>query len=73
MFLGRRKRSSQEFYGRCVSQFVTITSEVKYVTDPDIMVFITYPMVLHLGPYVRKNIRKNMWNMSMCIHLLYNF
>ena len=57
MFLGRRKRSSQEFYGRCVSQFVTITSEVKYVTDPDIMVFITYPMVLHLGTYVRTNIK----------------
>ena len=48
-FSGRRKRSSQEFYGRCVSQFVTITTPVKYVTDPDIMVFVTYPMTQHGG------------------------
>jgi hypothetical protein len=27
-FSGRRKRASEEFYGRCVSQFVTITSQV---------------------------------------------
>lgn len=72
-FSGRRKRASEEFYGRCVSQFVTITSQVcfgsfvlrlcwcwclclrvrptapllsqvKHVTDPDLMVFVTYPM-----------------------------
>ena len=43
-FSGKRKRSSAEFYGRCVSQFVTITTPVRYVTDPDIMVFVTYPM-----------------------------
>ena len=46
---GRRKRSSDEFYGRCVSQFVTIMDPMKHVTDPDIMVFVTHPMVLHLG------------------------
>ena len=47
--LGKRKRLSQEFYGRCVSQFVTISTPVKYVTDPDIMVFVTYPMMEHAG------------------------
>jgi hypothetical protein len=49
--LGRRKRSSDEFYGRCVSQFVTISSPVKYVTDPDIIVFVTYPMMQRAGTY----------------------
>ena len=48
-FSGRRKRSSQDFYGRCVSQFVTITTPVKHVTDPDIMVFVTYPMTQRGG------------------------
>ena len=47
---------SAEFYGRCVSQFVTITTPVKYVTDPDIMVFVTYPMTqkvhLSLEPFI---------------------
>ena len=45
---------SAEFYGRCVSQFVTITTPVKYVTDPDIMVFVTYPMTqkVHLSLYL---------------------
>ena len=47
--LGRRKRLSEEFYGRCVSQFVTISTPVKYITDPDIMVFVTYPMMEHAG------------------------
>lgn len=50
--LGRRKRSSQQFYGQCVSQFVTITTPIKYVKDPDVIVFITYPMMQHAGTYV---------------------
>lgn len=49
--IGRRKRSSQQFYGQCVSQFVTITTPIKYVQDPDIIVFVTYPMMQHAGTY----------------------
>lgn len=52
IYLGRRKRSSGDFYGRCVSQFVTITTPVKYTVNPDIMVFVTYPMMHHAGVYI---------------------
>ena len=52
---GRRKRSSQQFYGQCVSQFVTITTPIKYVKDPDIIVFVTYPMMQHAGTYTNIN------------------
>lgn len=51
-FSGRRRRSSGDFYGRCVSQFVTITTPVKYVSNPDIMVFVTYPMHVHAGMHM---------------------
>ena len=44
-FSGRRKRRSNDFYGRCVSQWVTISEQMKFVVDPDIMVFATYPML----------------------------
>jgi hypothetical protein len=50
--IGRRRRKSGDFYGRCVSQFVTITTPVKYVINPDIMVFVTYPMHVHAGVYM---------------------
>jgi hypothetical protein len=45
-FSGRRKRSSEAFYGRCVSQWQTIYSPIKHVYHPDIIVFVTYPMLL---------------------------
>jgi len=42
---GRRKRGSLEFYGHCVDQWVTITDPLRrVVTDPDMLIFITYPM-----------------------------
>jgi hypothetical protein len=43
---GRRQRSSEAFYGRCVSQWQTIYSPIKHVYHPDIIVFVTYPMLL---------------------------
>jgi hypothetical protein len=45
-FSGRRQRSSEAFYGRCVSQWQTIYSPIKHVYHPDIIVFVTYPMLL---------------------------
>ena len=44
-FSGRRKRSSTEFYGQCVSQWITIRPLMKIITNADILVFITYPML----------------------------
>lgn len=45
-FSGRRQRSSEAFYGRCVSQWQSIYSPIKHVYHPDIIVFVTYPMLL---------------------------
>ena len=43
---GKRKRSSQAFYGSCVDQWVTITEPIRsFVHNPDLMVFVTYPML----------------------------
>ncbi len=47
-----RKESSKKFYGKCISQwesltYPAITSTIhRYVYKPDVMVFITYPMKL---------------------------
>jgi len=48
-FSGRRKRTSSAFYGECVSQWVTIRPLMKIVTNPDLLVFVTYPMLVKLG------------------------
>ena len=49
---GRRKRGSLEFYGHCVDQWVTITDPLRrVVTDPDLLIFITYPM--HIKGFVK--------------------
>lgn len=57
-FSGRRKRSSMQFYGHCVSQWVTIAplgglgvGTGRHPRDPDLLVFITYPM--HTKGFVR--------------------
>lgn len=50
-FSERRKKNSQDFYGRCVSYWVTITPHVPYVKNPDIVVFVTYPMNVEGGKY----------------------
>ena len=44
---GRRKRGSLQFYGHCVSQWVSVDSATplaRPATDPDLLIFITYPM-----------------------------
>jgi hypothetical protein len=46
-FSERRKRNSQDFYGRCVSQWVTISDHMSFVPNIDILVFVTYPMLVH--------------------------
>lgn len=44
-FSNRRKRGSMTFYGHCVNQWVTITDPLtRYPHDPDLLIFITYPM-----------------------------
>lgn len=61
-FSGRRKRNSIEFYGRCVSQWVTISDQMKFVTDPDVMVFVTYPML-------KRNFKTDEYALSMLAKL----
>jgi len=47
-FSGKRKRSSMAFYGVCVDKWITIVDPVSnFVTDPDLLVFVTYPMLRH--------------------------
>jgi hypothetical protein len=50
-FSGSRKKSSQNAYGYCVSQWITINpnaneNNVKHIINPELMIFITYPMVV---------------------------
>ena len=47
---GKRQRYSEAFYGSCVDKFVTIYDpipEEDMVKDPDLLVFVTYPMLRH--------------------------
>lgn len=60
-FSGKRKRTSSAFYGECVSQWVTIRPLMKIVTNPDLLVFITYPMLVKLGqedPFARAYLQR---------------
>lgn len=52
-FSGTRKITSQKAYGNCVSQWITINpnaneNNVKYIKNPELMIFITYPMVCNI-------------------------
>ena len=40
----KRLYSSQTMYGNCVSQFITINSAVDIVSNPEVLMFITYPV-----------------------------
>ena len=47
---GKRQRYSEAFYGECVDKFVTIydpIAEEDILADPDLLVFVTYPMLKH--------------------------
>lgn len=44
-FTGLRKKKSVDFYGRCVSEWITIQTNMKIYTDIKLLVFITYPML----------------------------
>ena len=47
---GKRQRYSESFYGHCVDKWVTITDPIDeddIVKDPDLLVYVTYPMLKH--------------------------
>lgn len=64
-FSGKRQRSSSAFYGKCVSEWVTIRPNMKMFSGADVIIFVTYPMVVHdlsLDDYAFKllsNVRKD--------------
>ena len=47
---GKRQRSSTSFYGKCVDEWITVTDPIPKhfsLQDPDLLVFVTYPMLKH--------------------------
>jgi hypothetical protein len=49
-FSDKRQRASESFYGKCVDKWVSITEPIgehHLVDDPDLLVFVTYPMLKH--------------------------
>ena len=53
----RRLQSSKALYGQCVSEFITINSDVTMISNPDIVMFVTYPMN-PFGHYVEQRAYK---------------
>ena len=46
----KRQRASESFYGKCVDKWISITEPIAdyhLVDDPDLLVFVTYPMLKH--------------------------
>jgi hypothetical protein len=43
-FSQHRKQSSEALYGRCVSRWVTINSAMDIEPNPEVLMYITYPM-----------------------------
>jgi hypothetical protein len=45
---GKRQRNSEAFYGACVDKWISITDPISasdIVPDPDLLVYVTYPML----------------------------
>lgn len=43
-YSGRRQQQSSEFYGQCVSQWVTVTDGMEHHIEPDVLVINTNPI-----------------------------
>lgn len=53
----RRLQSSKALYGQCVSKFITINSDPNIISNPEVLMFITYPMKRD-GHYIEQSAYK---------------